>query len=60
MASGAAGKAGNFPEASPLNVIEEEEELAESQKHKPLLSLDGTKTKKLSKSPFSKQEEHPN
>jgi hypothetical protein len=54
MASGAAGKAGNFPEASPLNVIEEEEELAESQKHKPLLSLDGAKTKKLSKSPFSK------
>jgi hypothetical protein len=35
-------------------VIEEEEELAESQKHKPLIIIGETKTKKLSKSPFSK------
>ena len=47
--SGALAKPNLLPDSPQLNVIEEEDELAESQKHKLFVNLGGTM-----KSPFSK------
>ena len=41
-----------LPEASPLNVIEEEDEVFESHRNKPAIDFGSSMFKKKNKSPF--------